>query len=113
LFKTHSEQRHTRAGRKKACPCESLEGSPDDGPVFQTLSRHILCGYLSGIHAIGTNDTNRKLTDLERGGYDTHCRYTWKYEALMKSEDLIRELKRAGWEHVRTRGSHHIFEKKR
>lgn len=30
----------------------------------------------------------------------------------MKSEDLIRELKRAGWEHVRPRGSHHIFEKK-
>ncbi|WP_455818623.1 type II toxin-antitoxin system HicA family toxin [Pseudomonas cerasi] len=29
----------------------------------------------------------------------------------MKSEDLIRKMKTAGWEHVRTRGSHHIFEK--
>lgn len=29
----------------------------------------------------------------------------------MKSEDVIKKLKRAGWEHVRTKGSHHIFEK--
>lgn len=29
----------------------------------------------------------------------------------MKSEDLIRKMKTADWEHVRTRGSHHIFEK--
>lgn len=29
----------------------------------------------------------------------------------MTSGDLISKLKKAGWEHVRTRGSHHIFEK--
>lgn len=29
----------------------------------------------------------------------------------MKSEALIRMLLQAGWKHVRTRGSHHIFEK--
>ncbi|WP_413542255.1 type II toxin-antitoxin system HicA family toxin [Candidatus Symbiopectobacterium sp. NZEC127] len=29
----------------------------------------------------------------------------------MKSEELIKKLKKAGWVHVRTRGSHHLFEK--
>lgn len=29
----------------------------------------------------------------------------------MKSRDLIKKLKKAGWVHVRTNGSHHIFEK--
>jgi predicted RNA binding protein YcfA (HicA-like mRNA interferase family) len=29
----------------------------------------------------------------------------------MTSGDLIKKLKKAGWVHVRTRGSHHVFEK--
>ncbi|ROP56285.1 putative RNA binding protein YcfA (HicA-like mRNA interferase family) [Enterobacter sp. BIGb0383] len=29
----------------------------------------------------------------------------------MKSEELIRKILKAGWKHVRTRGSHRIFEK--
>ncbi|QIX96304.1 type II toxin-antitoxin system HicA family toxin [Cedecea sp. FDAARGOS_727] len=29
----------------------------------------------------------------------------------MTSAELIRMLKRTGWVHVRTRGSHHVFEK--
>lgn len=29
----------------------------------------------------------------------------------MKSEELIRKMLKAGWKHVRTKGSHHIFEK--
>jgi len=29
----------------------------------------------------------------------------------MKSEELIGKMLKAGWKHVRTRGSHHIFEK--
>jgi len=52
-----------------------------------------------------------KLTGVKGGGYYTHCQSTWRYEAKMKSEDVIKKLKRAGWEHVRTKGSHHIFEK--
>ncbi|MEM6393247.1 MAG: type II toxin-antitoxin system HicA family toxin [Planctomycetota bacterium] len=27
----------------------------------------------------------------------------------MGSKEIIKRLKREGWEHVRTRGSHHIF----
>ncbi|WP_417643443.1 type II toxin-antitoxin system HicA family toxin [Enterobacter kobei] len=29
----------------------------------------------------------------------------------MTSAEVMKKLKKAGWEHVRTKGSHHIFEK--